>query len=1017
MKKTENFISILLFIITFSVYSITASKTINFWDSPEFITSNFNLEATHSPGAPFYSILCSVLVSIFPTSWVALICNLISSFFGALTVVLLYKIAKFISSKIITTESEIGNWITNGAAICSALTLAFSTSFWTVSTEAEVYTLSTFLLLLNFYIALLWSESEDKLKSHKLILLFTLLMGISVGVHIINLSIIVPLSVLYVHKKSSGNWKSIFITLLISVFIFFSIYLFGIQGFLKVATLLDIGFVNNLNFPVNSGLFILIILFVSFCFVVLYKSKKEKVKLFVLASLLFFVGGSSYLLPILRNNASTPFSYQIKSSGDLLNYIKAKQFGVDNIPLIYGTIFNAPLDKNNPFVDGKSITTYNDVTNKYEIVDDGAYSKVNYADEFDMFFPRMYSQKDISATGYSNWTTIKGERFNYPIKGKNQDILKPTFSENLSFFYNYQIKWLYLRYLNWNFIGKQNTLKGTGEVTNGNWISGINFFDEARIGNEFNIPNHYKNDSSNDAYYFLPFILGIIGFFALLKHRTYFLTTLLFFLAFGIGIIVYVNPLPESILVRERDYIFLGSFIIFSLWIGLSIIQLFKWLSFLKNEKFRTYLAITVVIICSPLQLIAKNFDNHNRTQNTFAYDLGKAYLQSCPENAILITNGDNFTFPLWYLQEIEKIRTDVRVINFDQLSMEFYIDKLKNANFDAAPVNFTLSKNNYIEGKPKLIPFQKETDNSINVKELFAFLNNEKSTINWNGKQQHYIPNDVFKIQIDSSKITYKDLFDTTKLKAGYISEFHWKYSKEFYQLNELMLLDIIQNNVLNRPICFTINGKTDHYLGLQNNTIQNGFVEVLYPIVRKNKGENPKIVDTEKMLPLLKNEINFGSLINQNEIIESETIDYSQSIIRRNYYFLAQALAEENKTQEAISVLDNCIALLQNEKVLFKQYAFALGKLYYRLGEKEKGKVVCKLAMQNIWNELNWITSFNPENTIINVQRAEKLKNMYAQMLQQYPDNPNTLEINPEEFTRFLEYFNCWKIKNWPY
>ncbi|WP_221259909.1 glycosyltransferase family 117 protein [Flavobacterium okayamense] len=1016
MKKTENFTSLLIFIFTFSVYTFTASRTINFWDSSEFITTNLNLEATHSPGAPFYTLLSSFILLFFPVTWSALICNLISSLFGSLTVVFLFKISYMVCSKM-QNDSLYSKWISISSGTISALTLAFSTSFWTASTETEVYTLSSFLLLLSFYIALLWSQSKDEKKSKRLILFFSFLLGISVGVHLINLSVIVPLSVLYAHKKKNENWKFIGIYLLASVILFFCIYLFGIQGFLKTSSVLDIFLVNRFSFPVNSGLLISILGLLSICFVLLLKVKNNKLKFIVLSTLLFFIGGSSYLLPILRNNVSTPFSYQIKSSNDLLNYIQAKQFGVDKIPLLYGTSFNAPLDKITPFVDGRKITSYNDITKKYEVVDDGYYSIPNYADEFKMLFPRMYSQNSVSSIGYRNWATINGEKFNYSIKGKIQEILKPTFSENLAFFYNYQINWLYFRYLGWNFIGRQNTIKGTGDIFNGNWKSGINTFDKFRIGEEIITPEAYKKDKSNDGYYFLPFILGLIGLFAIRKSRTFLLVTLLFFLTFGIGIIIYVNPLPESILIRERDYIFLGSFIIFSLWVGLSLIQIIKWLTFFKNKKIKLAFATIIVSLFAPIQLLAKNFDNHQRSKDTFAYDLGKAYLQSCPQNAILITNGDNFSFSLWYLQEVENFRTDVRIINFDQLNLEFFIDKLNSKNFNALPVNHSLTKNIYIEGKSKLIPFQKETNQSINVNDLIGFLNNEKSTINWNGKQQHYIPNDIFNIQIDSSKIAYSNLINTEKLNAKFITNIEWRFTKEFYQINELILLDIIQNNLTQRPICFSVNGKTDHYIGLQNHTIQNGFVEILYPIIRKEKGLNPKIVDTENMFPLLNNEITFNGIFNQNEIIESETIEYSQSIIRRNYYFLAQALAEEGKINEAKTILDNCINLLPNEKVLYKQYAFALGRLYFRIGEKEKGMQICNLAINNIWNELNWITSFNPKNPIINVKQGEKLMNMYSQMLQQYPGDANSLEINPLEFTNFMTYFNHWKIKNWPY
>ncbi len=1015
MKNNEKIVGFLLFVFVFALYAFSISKTIAFWDSSEFVTTNFHLQSTHPPGAPFYTLLCNFILLFFPASWAALISNLISAFFGALTIVLVYRIINFLILKIN------GNLkVALVSAIVGALSLAFSNTFWTAATETEVYTLSMFLLMLLFYIMLLWHTSNESGSSNRLLLVFSLVLGISVGVHLINLSVIIPFAVLYMQKKKGLDWKKILLALILGTFSFLALYIIGIQGFLKLAFILDISLVNNFQWPVNSGLFVLIVLFFGISLLGMFIAKKRESMLanYILGILLFALGSSSYLLPIFRNNVNSSFSNQIVTSNDLLRYIQAKQFGVDNIPLVKGKVFNAPLDKDFPFLNGEAIYSYNSESKQYELVDSGKFSKVNYAHEFDMFFPRMYSQKPSSAQQYANWVAIKGEKIQYPVMGKDREMIRPTFSENIQFFINYQVKWLYLRYLYWNFIGKQNDTKGTGAIFNGNWQSGINYFDKDRIGDSSVFPSNYQEDKSNDVYYFLPFLLGIIGLWSLRKNKSYLITSIVLFLTFGIGITIYVNPLPESILIRERDYIFLGSFIVFSIWIGLAVVTLYDWFQKITSEKIRIGVVTIVVVLASPMQLLAKNWDNHQRTSDVFAYDLAKMYLNSCPKNAVLITNGDNFTFPLWYLQEVEKFRDDVRVINYDQLNIATYIDKLQQTTFSASPLRMTFAKKYYREGNPKLFPLQKDTEQPLDAFMLFEFLNNDKTTINWNGKMQHYVPGDLFSISVDTTKAAFTNI-DLNKIQSQLVSKIVWKNTKDFYQLNDLILLNLIQENINNKPICFLVNGNREHYLGLQDHLVHRGFVEQLLPVKRVSEQLNPKIVASEVSEKIILDNSLFNNLNHSDEFIRSENVEYIQTIVRRNYYFLAQALIENGKKEEAKRVLERCFVLFPNKTVAFRQYAFALGKLYYKIGEAKKGNEICMQCIQNIKNELVWITSFNPQtNPILNVKKAAKLKEIYEQMIVQFEVyNPQQAQLEKKEAIAFANEFNKWQIKNWPY
>lgn len=1017
MQKAKKIISWMLFAFVFIVYTISTSKTIAFWDSPEFVTSSYTLQASHPSGAPFYTILSKIILSFFPATMAAYISNLISAFFGALTVTLLFRVAINIAERILpTSKNNHTPILILVSGIISALTLAFSDSFWTASTETEVYTLSFALMIGMIHIMLLWERTQNQRKEIVLLLLLSLLLGISTGVHLITIAIVIPFSILIVHKKFRLTIKNFIIAILVGCISFFVIYGFMVQGIIKLTNTIDIWLVNSYKMPMNTGILIVLLLIsIVFSFILLFSQKRYKtiVHHITLGCIFFLIGMSSFLMPLQRSSLNTLVSESMLNSNKMLQYVRAEQFGIGAIPLLNGPVYNAPLDKDVGFIDTAPFFTYDLDKKKYVTAHDGKFKKVNYASEFKMFFPRMFDKGD--AEKYKAWTPIFGEPIKYPVQGKMVTINKPTFGENLSFFLNYQVIWLNLRYLYWNFIGRQNDHQGLGYIKDGNWISGINALDKYRIGDQSIIPEYYKNHKGNDAYYFLPFILGILGLIALWKHKQYFWTTLLLFLTFGIGITIYVNPVPSSILIRERDYIFIGSFVIFALWVGLSVIALFQFTKFIANQKVRFTIVGLIAFLAAPGQLFAKGWDNHQRSHDNFAYNFGKAYLDACPQQAILITDGDNMTFPLWYLQQVEGYRTDVRVINFDQLNIETHIDNLKRKLYQSNPIKLSLNKDFYISGIEKLIPLQEEIKEAANLPVMFNFLNSKTTRINWNGRMRHYIPSTSFSIPVDT--LGLQKMLDPEKLNASYTSTITWSHPKKFYGLNEIVLMNILTNNIQDRPICFAVNGKKRHNIGLEPYFIQNGMVNILAPIQRKNSKLNPKIVNTNMMYSYLMNTVNFEGLDHEELFLRNENATYVREILRQNYYFLAQALLEEGKTKESIEVLDKCISLFPNKTIPYKQFSFAIGKLYVRAGQLEKGTQICREAMQNIWGELQWMTSFDPPYPIINLRHAYRLKEMYAQMLKQFPNGIENAPISQETFQQFNGAFQTWQKRNWPY
>ena len=893
----------------------------------------------------------------------------------------------------------------------ASLSLAFSDTYWTASTEVEVYTFSFSLMLAILYVGLLWSKERTRKKRTSYLLLYFLLLGCSVGVHVIVIAIIVPCSLLFLGVRFRESVKNYTLLLISGVAVFFILYFIILQKGIKLISRLEIYLINEWELPLNSALWVtLVIISTAAIALLIYSSKKNKTYLHtgVLALIFFSIGFSSYLSVLTRADAHFLVAPSIDNSLRLNDYFKAKQFGVDEIPLFKGPVYNAPLDTLQPFLNVDPIYNYDEESQKYVKTDLGFNGAVNYADEFKQYFPRLYNAND--STRYQAWTEIKGETIKYPVKGETKSFRKPTQKENFSFFTSYQVYWLNLRYVLWNFVGRQNTFQGLGDVRHGNWQSGFDFIDESITGNS----QFEKLGFGKTHLYGLPLLLGVLGFVLLFKNKKLFFISLLTFLIFGLGITVFVNPVPSSILVRERDYIFIGSFIIFCLWIGCSIAVL----SYIKLEvlsKFGFAAVASLFMVASPIQMLFKGYKAHDRSGDDFAFHFAKSTLDSCPENAILFTNGDNMTFPLQFLQQVKGVRQDVRVINFDLLNIDSHIDLLKSRFLESPAINLDLQKKSYQHGKEKLYPMQSDTEDFVDVEILMRFIQNDASRLLWNNRKRNYVPSVNFKIDTDSLKFAQR--YPSEKYRARFLSSIEWTFPKNFYGLNDLVALDIIENNVGDRPICFMNNGRKSHTLGLDSFLIHRGMVSELVPIKRTNSQDNPKIVDVTTSQSILTDQLAAIRFEREELNSQSVNVDYALNILRQQYYFLAQAQAEEGKVEAAIKTLNTCLQQFPNEKVPFKQFSFAIGKLYVRLGQVAKGREICAIAMSNIGSEIGWITSFDPPNAIINAKFAFKLRNMFNQMYSQFPAPPEEKPFTLSFMNTSQKVFEEWLEKHYPY
>lgn len=1020
ITDTQKWIGWLVFALTTTVYALTCLPNIGFWDSPEFVASNFKLQATHPPGSPFYSILARVVIALAPTDNVALVSNLISVVFGGLAIMLLFHITTFIANRINPSETETGVQINYLSGLLGSLSFGFCHSFWTCATETEVYTLSFFLLNLTLWYGLKWSASTGS-GANRLLVFIGLLLGISIGVHMINLSAVIPLALLFGFTKFRWSWKTLILSTLAGVVAF--VLLFGVlfQGFLTLSAKLDMLCVNSFGLPVNSGIYIAYVLLVAVLLgsIVLFREDKHQIQSVVLPCILMFViGWSSYALPLIRNEVHSTMSYGVRSPARLTEYIRAEQFGMGDVPLLKGSVFNAPLDSKKQFVDGPAVYAFNEQKGKYDRTNNGKYTVPNYAQEFDLLFPRIYHRSSINRSWYNQWVAMKGHDVYIDVDGKTEKFSKPTMMDNIKFFINYQVGWLNTRYLMWNFVGRQNDNKGTGLISNGNWITGIDFLDAPRVGSTTVMPERYRNNKSRDSYWLLPFLLGLIGAaFLLYRSKQYFLFSLLIFLTFGLGITIYVNPLPQSVLTRERDYIFMGASMVFAMCIGFSALLFFELSKTLKNDRIRSMILGLLLLLASPLQMIAKGWDDHDRSGNIFPRQLAKAYLDACPPNAVFITVGDNMTFPLWYIQEVEGYRCDVRVVNSDMLWLDWYVDRLKQKVYDATPLRIRTPRKAYVKGTDEMRPFNRKIQKSLEVNDLLDFTTSTETTIQWNMRPLNYIPTDLFRIAVDSIAIVNGGT-DISNMRVNYVPEIVWRYSKDFYGISEIVLMDIVANNIEDRPICFSINGRNSHMLGMEQYFVQHGLVEQLLPIIPDSTKINPKMVATHFAKDYLLDSLNFSLLQCENGMVDYENEVISRDVIRKNYYFLGQALLEEGDTAHALSVLEKVENMLPDSLVEYRQYAFSLGKLYHRAGDKARSKAVMSTCIENLENEIRWFISVDPTYPIMNVRYMDEVMDMYVQTIDQTKQyHADLAEERYAALDSLKRDYESWRDTNWPY
>ncbi len=942
------------------VYFLTIEPTVSWWDCGEFITSAYKLEVGHPPGAPFFMLLGRFFSLFAPdTSKVAVMVNSLSATASAATVMFLFWTITHLTRKLIKSEvlSVSEQIIVYGSGLVGALAYAFTDSFWFSAVESEVYALSSLFTAVVFWAILKWENVADKPYANRWLVLIAYLVGLSIGVHLLNLLAIPAIVFVYYFRKYKVTLKGIIWAAIVAIGILGGIQYVIIPGVAKVAFGFDYFFVNTIGLPFNSGVVIMILVLVAASVIGVSYTQKRGMALWntVMVSVIaILIGYSTFGIILIRSSANPPMNQNHPDNAyNLLYYLNREQYG--DRPLFYGQYYNAP----SLGVVGED-AIYNKVDGKYKKTSTTPKSE-KFNPKFMTVFPRMYSNKSEHIKVYKDWGKIKGRKVRVRDRNETKTLVKPKFIENIRFFLNYQVGHMYMRYFMWNFAGRQNDTQGHGSFSNGNWISGINFLDESKVGPDDILPEHKKNSPSKNKYYLLPLLFGLVGLFYQYRHgltgRKDFTITMLLFFFTGIAIVIYLNQNP--IQPRERDYAYAGSFYAFAIWIGLAVPAFYSVLK--KYAKGPVVAgAITLIsLVLVPGILISENYDDHDRSGRYMARDYAINYLESCAPNALLFTYGDNDTFPLWYVQEVEGVRPDVRIINLSYMGMDWYIDQQNWAQNECAPIPFSFTRDKYYLGVRDIVFLQDRIKEPIELKQAMEVLGSEdiRSKVKvTSGRMMDFIPSKKFYINVDKEKVLASG---TVKQEDAALinSRIDFSINKGVLTQSEWALLNIVAANEWERPIYI------DHSL-LYTNQVH--FLEYLQfeglayrfvPIKTARRGSFYGRIDSDILYENVMNKFTWGN-VNDPDIFIDEYNEKEVRIIQGRYMFarLADKLNKEGKKDKALEVVDRMFEIFPNNKMPLGFDSLPAVEQYYKAGANEKGDQYLRVLAENSFENVDY-------------------------------------------------------------
>ncbi|MBA2422609.1 MAG: DUF2723 domain-containing protein [Chitinophagales bacterium] len=984
---------------------MTAEPTGSFWDCGEFISCAYKLQVAHSPGAPLFIMIGHIFTLLAgDPSKVALMVNYMSGIFSALTILFLFWTVTSFAKKIIGKKEIdiIGAELiaVMGAGVVGALSYTFADSFWFSAVEGEVYAMSSFFTAIVFWAILKWDHVADRPDADRWIILIGYLIGLSIGVHLLGLLALPAMVFVYSFRKFPPTRWNIIRTAAIGIAILALIQYGIIPGIPKLAAQLDILFVNDLGLPFNSGvIFLFLLLAASIVFGLWYAKKKGNYILHtaVLTSLYIIIGYSSYIMVVIRAGANP--SINMSSPKDpiaLLSYLNREQYG--ERPLAHGPVFTAQpieLDREN----GEK--RYFRDKDKYTFLDRKPIVKYDSKDE--MIFPRVWDNDDPSHIRfYRNWLNLKEDE-------------KPTMGDNLNFFFTYQVGFFYWRYLMWNFSGRQDGVQGDGDIQHGNWITGYPFIDNAMIGDQQSLPYPSNRDKARNKFYLLPFFLGMAGaIFHFKKNKLDAWVVLLLFFFTGLAIVIYLNQTPMQ--PRERDYAYAGSFYAFTIWIGLGSLALFDYIKKRMNPRNAALLATGIALLI-PVLMGAQGWDDHDRSHRFTARDFGRNYLESCAPNAILFTQGDNDTYPLWYAQEVEGIREDIRIVNLSLLGVDWYIDNLRRKVNKSDAVVISVDSSAYRGSNRDYLRFYE--NKSINQNQFYSissvldymFSTDRKNMIDYGGDVVNYVPAKNLFIPVNKQEILANKVVqpkDTSKI----VSRMEWRLNKNTLLKNDILTMEILRSNLWKRPIYFAISVAPDAYLGLNDFLQQEGLAYRLVPYTTKINDGLPGGVQADLMYDNLMNKFAWGG-VDQHEVYLDENILRMVTNLRSNFARLAAGLISDGKKDLAIQVLDKCVSVLPEKNVPVSYLNLAIAKNYYDAGATDKGKTMLDRLLTVYSDQMRYYSALDADNRKYFTQNMNEGVYVLNEINEISQKNNDTL-LNTKAQEAFQRYMNLYTPPN---
>ncbi len=943
----------LALVVSAVTYLLTIEPSASFWDCGEFIASSYKLEVGHPPGNPVFQLFARIATLFGDNMHAAILVNSLSAICSALTIMLLYlTIVWFVKRLFASTERR---YTTSqaiaifGSGLVGALAYCFSDTFWFSAVEGEVYAMSSLFTALVFWAMTMWYDHADEPHANRWIVLIAFLMGLSIGVHLLNLLAIPALVFMYFYRQRSACsfWQYVKIFLL-GVLILALILFIIIPWVPKLAAYFDLLFVNGFGLPYNSGAIFFMIALLALCFWGISASYR-KGKVFWNTTLLSFtvivIGFSVFSIDVIRSAAKTPTNeYQPDNPFTLVRYLSREQYG--KTPLIYGQYYDAP---------------YTLSQGKYWAPVDGKYKKVDspldtkFKSEGKMLFPRMWSSSPDGRYEdfYEAYTHGKGRK----IVGSEHR--KPTQAANLTYFFDYQLNWMYWRYFMWNFVGRQNDIHSPspGDIFHGNWESGVKFIDNARLGDQSDAPDILKNNKGKNHYFFLPLLLGLIGLcFQFGKDkRGCWLTFLMFFMT-GIAIVIYLNQPPYQ--VRERDYAYAGSFYFFAVWIGIAVAAIYQWLEDAFKGKGAIPLAAAVSVVCLfvPALMGAQNWDDHDRSGRKTAVELAGNYLNSVGPQGILITHGDNDTFPLWYAQEVEDVRTDVRIVNTSLLGTDWHIDQMKYAVNESKPLKLQVPYEQYLYGTNEYIPIVDSRGTEMSIEDVMAVFRHPKLKVALtSGRRVDYIPSRKIVIPVNRENVLKYGI-----LPASFADQIPDSITltipkgKDFISKPELFVLDFLSGYDWSRPFNM-LNQGGEINVGLKDYLMYDGFSYRFVPIRNRISSMDIGKADLNGLYTQLTQTFTFDALSADKWYVDYQNLyTFLGSMpIRQMYATSARAFEKAGERDKAIELLDKGLAVthrfpIESIPIGFNANDYVLIDIvsqYYAYGQSEKAD---KLAIQ---------------------------------------------------------------------